>query len=349
MIRQNGPLLAITMGEPSGIGGELVLKAWIEHSSTPSDQQPTFFILDSPNRLRDLAVHFGLDVPIQVIDTPQDAYRAYKKGLPVIPIALPEESEPGTPHISNMSAVIESIKKAVDYTLSGQASGVVTNPIHKASLYAAGFRHNGHTEFLDDLCRSTNQKTKRAVMMLTSSLIDPPLRVVPVTIHTALRQAIADLRTDRIIETALTVVQSLREDFGITNPRLAVAALNPHAGEAGKMGDEEERILQPAIDHLQKKNMHITPPLPADSLFRTAPRKTYDAVLCMYHDQALIPLKTLDFRGGVNVTLGLPIIRTSPDHGPALDIAARGQADPKSFIAAVMIANQLALHRECSQ
>ncbi len=345
---QNSPLFAVTMGEPSGIGGELVLRAWTTQSL--SDQRPVFFVLDSPDRLRRLATHFGFDVSVQVIDKPQDAQRAYKQGVPVIPVSLPEDFELGTPHIGNMSAVIESIKRAVGYALTGQASGVVTNPIHKASLYEAGFGYDGHTEFLSDLCQVPNQEKKQAVMMLTSSLIDPPLRVVPVTIHTALKQAIADLTTDRIIETALIVVESLRKDFAIANPRLAVAALNPHAGEEGKMGDEEERVLQPAIDYLRKENyVNITPPLPADSLFHSARRQTYDAVLCMYHDQALIPLKTLDFTGGVNVTLGLPIIRTSPDHGPALDKAAQGRADPKSFMAALITANTLAVHRGCAQ
>ncbi len=346
MTGHKSPLFAVTMGEPSGIGGELVLRTWMRHASEQT--KPAFFVLDAPEHLHNLAVDFGFDIPIQVIDSPQDAHQA--RGLPVMPVDLPEIAQPGTPNINNTSAVIESIQQAVDYALTGQVSGIVTNPIHKASLYAGGFCYDGHTEFLGALCRhhpaNQDKPGKQPVMMLASSLIDPPLRVVPVTVHRSLKQAIADLRTESIIDTACIVVESLRNDFGITNPRLAVAALNPHAGEEGKMGDEEERILQPAIDYLRQKNVTITPALSADSLFHSARRKTYDAVLCMYHDQALIPLKTLDFRGGVNITLGLPIIRTSPDHGPALDIAGRGQADPESFIAALMMAHKLALHRE---
>ena len=329
--------LAVTMGEPSGIGGELVLRARMQTSPGPF-----FFVCDDPLRLQALAGALALDVAIETIDAPSQARLVWDRGaLPVVPVSLPQPAVCGRPVQETAPAVIGSIEQAVGYALAGDVGGVVTNPVHKATLYAAGFGHQGHTDFLAHLCGGTS----RVVMMLTSSTVHPPLRVVPVTVHVSLRQAIDDVTSDLVVETVQVTHHSLVTLFGLARPRLALAALNPHAGEAGTMGTEEETIIQPALERLRREGIDISPPLSADTLFHAQSRGRYDAIICMYHDQALIPLKTIDFAGGVNVTLGLPIIRTSPDHGPALDIAGSGRANAQSFMAALALADELARHR----
>ena len=335
---KTGLPLALTMGEPAGVGGEISLMAWLEQ--TQGRAMPPFFMLDDPDRLAALAGHIGFDVPIREISAPEEAAAIFRDALPVMRNSLQAEVEPGTLNPDNAKAVIQSIDRAVHLVADGRASAVVTNPIHKAALYAAGFNHPGHTEYLAELARIDT-----APIML---LACPQLRVVPVTIHLALAEAIPALKTEDIIHAGRVTAAALISDFGISRPRLAVAALNPHAGESGHMGDEEIRIIQPAIDQLRRDGIEIHGPAAADTLFHEKARANYDVVICMYHDQALIPIKTIDFDGGVNVTIGLPFIRASPDHGTALDIAGTGQAHPGSLIAALRLADDMARRRAAS-
>ncbi len=326
--------LALTMGEPAGIGGEITLKAWLGRDQRPV---PVFFAIDDPDRLGRLASKLGADVPIETIAEPSLAATVFPRALPVLahPLAVPVT--PGQPEGANAKTVIAAIDRAVELVQTHRAAAMVTNPIHKQTLYEAGFSHPGHTEYLGDL---TNAKMA-PVMMLAC----PGLRVVPVTIHMALRQAIASLNTEAIVDCAVTTEAALKVDFAILKPRLAVAAINPHGGEGGALGLEEREIITPAVDRLKARGITVFGPVPADSLFHQGARDGYDAVICMHHDQALIPLKTIDFHGGTNITLGLPLVRTSPDHGTALDIAGTGTARADSLIAALRMAASIAERR----
>lgn len=325
--------LALTMGEPAGIGGEIALLAWLRRHQ---DGVPAFFAIDDPARLERLAASLGWTVPLQRIGEPAEAETAFADALPVVSVTVPRPVVAGQPDPANAPAVLEAITTGVALVSAGQASALVTNPIQKEVLYAAGFRHPGHTEFLAELAGGATP-----AMMLTC----PELRVVLVTIHLPLREAVMSLSSEKIISVGRIAAAGLSRDFAITHPRLAVAGLNPHAGEHGALGREEIEIITPAVAALRAAGIAAEGPAPADTLFHTAARRRYDAVLCMYHDQALIPLKTIDFARGVNVTLGLPFIRTSPDHGTALDIAGRGSADPTSLVAALKLANEMARRR----
>lgn len=324
--------LALTMGEPAGIGAEIAMAAWLRRA----EALPPFFLLDDVERLTALARRLGWTVPLKAIAAPEDAADTFPSHLPVLPIALSHPVVPGQPDSGNAAAVVAAIDAAVAFAVSGRAAAVVTNPINKNVLYAAGFKHPGHTEYLAELAGGV-----QPVMMLAC----PALRVVPVTIHLALRAALAVLTSEAIVTTGRITAAGLRRDFAIARPVLAVAALNPHAGESGALGREEIEIIAPAVAALRREGVEAVGPLPADTLFHPAARKRYDAVLCMYHDQALIPIKTVDFDGGVNVTLGLPFIRTSPDHGTAFDIAGSGAANPTSLIAALKLAGDMATRR----
>lgn len=328
------PPLALTMGEPAGIGGEIAIKAWARRYQAGV---PPFFLIDAPQRLERLAAMLGLALPIRIIDGPEQAPRAFADALPVLPLALPQAVAPGQPHPANAAAVKEAIERAVALTRDERAGAVVTNPIHKGAMYAGGFAFPGHTEFLAELAGPGI----RPVMMLAC----PGLRVVPVTIHVALRAAIAALTTDEIVACGRITARALRGDFGLSAPRLAVAGLNPHAGEDGSMGREDIEIVKPAVDALRAEGIDAFGPLPPDTMFHAEARSRYDAALCMYHDQALIPIKTIDFAGGVNVTLGLPFVRTSPDHGTAFAIAGTGQASETSLVAALHMADEMARRR----
>ena len=328
------PPLAVTMGEPAGIGGEIVLKAW---AARVEDHVPPFFVLDDPNRLESLAKAIGLAVPVRAIASPAEAPALFGTALPVLPQLLLAPVKPGRPDPANGPAVISSIDRAVDLVRRGEAAAVVTNPIQKSALYAAGFRHPGHTEYLAHLAGMTEEP----VMMLAAR----DLRVVPVTIHVSLRDAVNQLTTEAIVHAGRVTAAGLVRDFGIARPRLAIAALNPHAGEDGSMGREEIDIIAPAVAALRAEGIDASGPRPSDTLFHAAARAGFDAALCMYHDQALIPLKTIDFDTGVNITLGLPFVRTSPDHGTALDLAGKGIADPSSLQAAVETCARMAAQR----
>ncbi len=333
--RAGKPPLALTMGDPAGIGGEIALMAW--QALRRSDTDAAFVYLGAPEPLRDLAAGLGLAAAIGTVCAPHEAADVFADALPVLPIETAAPVRPGIPDPANAPAVITAIARAVALARDREVAGVVTNPINKAVLYEHGFRHPGHTEFLADLCGITAPP----VMMLVSD----QLRVVPVTVHLPLVEAIRSLTTEAIITAGRICAAALVEDFGVAAPRIAVAGLNPHAGEAGHLGREEIEIIAPAVSALHEEGIAVSDPAPADTLFHERARRRYDAVLCMYHDQALIPLKTLDFDGGVNVTLGLPIVRTSPDHGTAFDIAGGFTARPDSLIAALRLAARMAAAR----
>jgi 4-hydroxythreonine-4-phosphate dehydrogenase len=316
------------MGDPAGIGGEIALTAW----ASARVAHP-FFLLDDPARLAAIP---GAP-PVEAIASPAEAAAAWPRAVPVLPEPLPAAPVPGRPDPANARAVVAAIERAVALARTGEASAVVTNPINKKALYeGAGFAFPGHTEFLAHL-----GGVERTVMMIAG----PSLRVVPVTIHVALRDVPGLLTEALIVETARITAEALARDFGIEAPRLALAGLNPHAGEEGAMGREEIEVIAPAVARLRAEGIDARGPLPADTMFHAAARARYDAALGMYHDQALIPVKALDFERGVNVTLGLPFIRTSPDHGTAYDIAGKGVADPTSLIEALNLAARLAARR----
>lgn len=331
--------VVVTMGDPAGIGGDILLKAWLEHRRT----LPPFFVIDDPGRLSALALRLKLDCSIQAISNPDEAATHFDKALPVLPVepALSVPAVLGTPDAKNAGAVLGAIDAAVKFAKSGEASALVTNPIHKSVMQDAGFKFPGHTEYLGHLAGPDTQP----VMMLASEKVRGGLRVVPITVHLSHADAAVALTTEAIVAQGTITARALAQDFGIEAPRIAVAGLNPHAGEDGKFGDEEARVIAPAITALQDLGIDATGPYPADTLFHTDARANTDAVLCMYHDQALIPLKTLDFYGGVNVTLGLPFVRTSPDHGTALSLAGTGQARCDSLVAAILMAADIAAKR----
>ena len=324
--------LALTSGEPAGIGPDITLKAWLRHDEL---NLPAFYWLGDPASLAHRAKLLGLNVPLVEV-RPEDAGRAFAQALPVVPTGHAATAGPGAPDDSSAGAALASIRQAVADVTAGRAGAVVTNPIAKNVLYRAGFRHPGHTEYLAELA-AANGSTPQPVMMLWS----PALAVVPVTIHVSLREALAQLSTDLIVSTARIVVTDLKSHFGIAKPRLAVSGLNPHAGEDNSLGTEERTIVAPSVDILREEGFDVRGPLPADTMFHAAARQTYDCAICMYHDQALIPIKTLAFEDAVNVTLGLPFIRTSPDHGTAFDIAGTGKANPASLIAALRLAARM--------
>ncbi len=324
------PPLALTMGDPAGIGGEIALAAWRRR-----DAVPVFFVIDDPDRLRGIASD-PADAVV-TIEAPEQAAAVFARALPVLPLGLAAPSRPGVPEPANAAASIESIDRAVALARAGRAAGVVTNPISKKLLQdGAGFAFPGHTEYLGYL-----GGVPRTVMMLAA----PGLRVVPVTIHVPLAEVPRLLTGALIEETARIVHASLARDFGIARPRLAVSGLNPHAGEGGAIGREEIETIIPALDRLRAEGLEIAGPLPADTMFHPAARARYDAALTMFHDQGLVAIKTLDFARGVNVTLGLPFVRTSPDHGTAYDIAGTGRADPTSLVEALRLAAEMAAAR----
>ncbi len=314
------------MGEPGGVGGELALKAWAAPGA------PVFFLIGDPEWL----ARTDPDVPVREIEGPGEAASVFPAALPVLRLPLESAAVPGKADPAHAPAVIASIERAVAAARSGAASAVVTLPIHKESLMRAGFPHPGHTEFLAELTGA-----RHSVMMLVGG----DLRVVPLTVHVPLAE-VADRLTGALIDDAARIVaNALQTDFGIAAPRLMLAGLNPHAGEGGALGQEEIEVMVPAADRLRQAGLDVSGPLPADTLFHAEARARYDAALCAYHDQALIPVKLLDFYGAVNVTLGLPIVRTSPDHGTALDIAGAGSARPDSLIAALKRAHAMAARR----
>ncbi len=325
--------LALTIGEPAGIGPDIALAAWRRRGEF---HLPPFYLLASPEHLARRAARLGWDIPLRATD-PESAASQFSTALPVVDIGCAITAEPGTPDATSAPAAIAAIRRAADDVLRGCAAAMVTNPIAKAVLYQSGFTEPGHTEYLAKLSEAAIKRPVQPVMMLWS----PELAVVPVTIHIPLREVPRQLTTDLIVQTAEIVAHDLHQRFGIARPRLVLAGLNPHAGEDGTLGREDLEIVAPAVRRLVAEGLDARGPLPADTLFHEAARATYDVALCMFHDQALIPIKTLAFDHAVNVTLGLPFVRTSPDHGTAFDIAGTGRASPSSLIAAILLAARL--------
>jgi 4-hydroxythreonine-4-phosphate dehydrogenase len=326
------PVLALTQGDPAGIGPEIALKSWLRRDEFALP----FALVGDPAFMRRTSKRLGLGVPVEAVSL-SDAAAAFRRALPVVPLGIEVEAEPGRPDPATAAATIRSIEEAVRLAQTGEVAAVVTNPIAKHVLHAAGFSHPGHTEFLAALAAAPGRPAPHPVMMLWCE----DLAVVPVTVHIPLARVPEALTTDLIVTTGRIVDRDLRERFGVTKPRLAVAGLNPHAGESGSIGTEDAEIIAPAVAALRREGIDASGPWPADTLFHARAREGYDATLAMYHDQALIPIKTIAFDEGVNVTLGLPFVRTSPDHGTAFDIAGRGVARADSLVAALRLAARL--------
>jgi 4-hydroxythreonine-4-phosphate dehydrogenase len=325
--------LALTLGEPAGIGPDITLAAWLRRDELAL---PPFYVLADPELLARRAQLLGLSVPISVVGA-DGAARAFATALPVAALAERVTAEPGHPDASSGPAAIASIRRAVADVFAGRAHALVTNPVAKAVLYRTGFAEPGHTEYLARLAQEHTGQAAHPVMMLWS----PELAVVPVTIHLPVREVAGRLTIELIVETGRIVARDLKQRFGIERPRLALAGLNPHAGEEGALGEEDRAVVAPAVEQLRVEGIDARGPLPADTMFHAAARRSYDVALAMYHDQALIPIKTLAFDHAVNVTLGLPFVRTSPDHGTAFDIAGSGRANPASLVAALKLAARL--------
>ena len=332
-------VLALTQGDPAGIGLDIAIAAWLQRAG---ETLPPFVLYGDPKALTARATALGAASPVASVESPAEAASAFSSRLPVIPMPLAEPVTPGRSDPANAAAVIASIEAAATAVLHGEAGALVTLPITKSVLTAAGFTHPGHTEFLGELAdRHYPGHGHTPVMMLVAD----ELRVVPLTIHVPLKTVPPLVTADRIHTTVRIMHEALVASFGIDAPRIVVAGLNPHAGEDGTMGEEERDVIAPAVAALRKQGFNVEGPLSADTLFRAEARKRYDAALAMYHDQALIPIKTIAFDHGVNVTLGLPFVRTSPDHGTALGIAGTGRASPASLIAAIKLASAMAERR----
>ena len=328
------PPLAVSLGDPAGVGPELIAEAWARRDA---EELPPFFVAGGPDLLRAAAQQRGLMVPVVEIFHPAEALDLFGHALPVL-AGIDCDYRPGLPSRAGAELALASLTEATELVRAGEASALVTAPIAKARLAEVGFDHPGQTEFVAAAC---SYAPGDAVMMLAG----PQLRTVPLTVHIALKDVPGQVTAALIERKARIVAMALYRDFGIASPRIAVAALNPHAGEDGRMGREDQEIIAPAIAALAAEGIGITGPHPADGLFTAHARESYDVALCMYHDQALIPLKALDFDAGVNVTLGLPVVRTSPDHGTAFAIAGQGKAHPGATIAAIRMAGECAARR----
>ena len=331
--------LCVSMGEPGGIGAEILMQSWLQREI---EAVPPFLAIDDPARLRAAAQELGWPVPVTEIGAAAETFSVWPRALPVLPVGHQVPWRPGRGDPGLAGAVVAALERGIDLTVAGKTAALVTNPINKKLLYDGGFGFPGHTEYLADRTGAPHH----AMMLAVPDMAEAPgLRAIPATIHLSLKDAIRQLSTDHLVFQGRLIDRSLRRDFGLTRPRLVLSGLNPHAGEEGALGLEDREIVQPAVDRLRSEGIDARGPLPADTLFHARARAGYDAALCMYHDQAMIPVKTIDFDRGVNVTLGLPIIRTSPDHGTAMDIAGRGVARPVSLIAALHMAAEMAACR----
>ena len=319
--------LAVALGDPAGIGPEVIAKSW---EGRHAEAVPPFLAVGSVS-----AVRAVWDGPIAEVDGPEAAMAEYDGALPILRVKSDTQVVPGKPDLEGARNCLDALEFAVGLTRSGAASGLVTGPVSKVQLYAIGFVHPGQTEFVAERCGVSAE-------LFAMMLAGPTLRVVPVTTHVPLRDVPALLSVDTIVAKGRAAIRGLQRQFGIADPHLAVAGLNPHAGEGGALGREEVDLIIPAIERLREEGYQVSGPHPPDIMFHERRRRSYDAALCMYHDQALIPLKTLHFDEGINLTLGLPIVRTSPDHGTAFDIAGRGLADPRAMIAAIRTAAECA-------
>jgi len=321
----------ISCGDPAGIGPEIICKSW--QSRTDKNLNP-FFVVGNFADFNNLC-----ETPAQLISEPKEAIEIFDDALPVLDIHRGEVAVPGQPTLDGAQCALHALEVACGMARSGDASAFITGPVSKSQLYEVGFRYPGQTEFVSERCGIAREN---AVMMLAG----PSLRVIPMTTHIPLSDVPGQLTTKLVVARILAAAKAMTRNFGIEAPRIAVAGLNPHAGENGNLGDEERRIMLPAIEEVREQGVDVTDPLPADTMFHEEARKRYDVALCPYHDQALVPLKTLHFFDGVNMTLGLPIVRTSPDHGTAFEIAGQGIADPRSMIAAIEMAATAVQHRQ---
>ncbi len=328
--------IALTCGEPAGIAPEITAKAWLTLREATA---ATFFLIGDDDYFSSRATLAGISIATTRISAPEEAHGVFAKALPILHRPLAAHPKPGIIDPATAKGVIAAIDEGVALVMAGNAAALVTNPIQKEALYAAGFRHQGHTDYLAALAGKSGHRSNEVMMLVARDL-----RTIPLTVHIPFKDVLAALNADMIVSQAHVVANDLQKYFGIMRPRIALTGLNPHAGENGTMGREEQTIIIPAINQLRAEGMTVAGPLPADTAFHDEARTNYDAILCMYHDQALIPVKTLDFHGGVNVTLGLPFIRTSPDHGTALGIAGTGKANPQSLIAALKLAGEMAAH-----
>lgn len=329
------PPLALSLGDPAGIGPELIVAAWADRHELAL---PPFVVIGGAQVLAAAAAARGLDVPLAQVSSAAEAAGIFATALPVLPLDRDVPYTPGRPNAAGAALALASLERATALALAGEAGGVVTAPIAKSALAEVGFSHPGQTEFLAHACGVAEED---AVMLLAG----PSLRTVPLTVHVAISEVPALITQSLILRRARVIHAAMQRDFGLASPRLAIAGLNPHAGEKGRMGTEEREVIAPAIAALVAEGIDATGPHPADTLFAPHKRGTFDVALAMYHDQALAPLKALDFDNGVNMTLGLPIVRTSPDHGTAFDIAGQGVARPDSLIAALRMAAQAAANR----
>lgn len=328
--------IVLTCGEPAGIAPEISAKAWLALRETSA---ATFFLIGDDDYFSRRAAQAGVSIATTKISAPQEAREIFPTALPVLHRPLAAHPKAGVIDPATAKGVIAAIDEGVALVMVGKAAALVTNPIQKEALYSAGFRHQGHTDYLASLASKSDPKPHEVMMLVARDL-----RTVPLTVHIPLKDVLGALDAGMIMSQAHVVARDLQKYFGIMKPRIAFTGLNPHAGENGTMGREEQTIIIPAIKQLRAEGLTVLGPLPADTAFHEEARANYDAILCMYHDQALIPVKTLDFHGGVNVTLGLPFIRTSPDHGTALGIAGTGKANPQSLIAALELAGEMAAH-----
>jgi 4-hydroxythreonine-4-phosphate dehydrogenase len=319
--------LAIAMGDPAGIGPEIIAKAWERREAFAL---PPFFAVGDRDAIA--AVWQG---PLEAISDPGEAEDCFGLALPLLRVGEGSSSTPGAPDLDGARNALDSLEIAVGLTRSGAASGLVTGPVSKAQLYAIGFNHPGQTEFVAERCGVASD-------VVAMMLVGPDLKTVPVTVHVPLRDVSSLLTIERIAAKIRATVKGLQRQFGIEQPRIAVAGLNPHAGEEGAIGREELEVISPAIEKLRDEGYDVSGPFPADTMFHQRARARYDAAVCMYHDQALVPLKTLYFDEGVNMTLGLPIVRTSPDHGTAFSLAGRNRAEPGAMVAAIRTAGEAA-------
>ncbi|MFL6764471.1 MAG: 4-hydroxythreonine-4-phosphate dehydrogenase PdxA [Sphingomicrobium sp.] len=330
MARALLPPLAVSLGDPAGIGPEVIAKCW---DNRQSFGLPPFVAIGDPR-----SVAAVWDGPIETVEDPRQADSAFDHGLPVIQLNAPRPDLPGHPSVAGAHTSLDSLEIAVGLARSGSAAAVVTGPVAKEQLYAIGFTHPGQTEFVAERC---GVSPSNVVMMLAG----PTLRTIPVTTHLPFREVASRLTSALIESRGRAALRGLQRNFAIAEPRLAISGLNPHAGEGGLLGREELEIIEPAIAALAAEGWRVTGPHPADTMFHARARANYDAALCMYHDQALIPIKALHFEDAVNVTLGLPIVRTAPDHGTAFDIAGQDRADPRPMAAAIRMAAENATLR----
>jgi len=328
------PPIAVSIGDPAGIGPEVLAKAWLRRRE---EGLLPFFAIGDPRSITTV-----WDGPLRKIDNPMDAAGCFDEALPIMEVEDAGPIEPGKPNMPGARCAIVSLEIAVGLARSGAASAIVTGPVSKAELYAIGFTHSGQTEFVAERCGISSSNV---AMMLAG----PSLRTVCLTTHVALSRVPDLLTVDLVVARGRVTARGLQRDFGIENPRIALAGFNPHAGEGGALGREEIDILQPAIEQLREEGIDIVGPLAADTMFHPRARAQYDAALCTYHDQALIPLKTLHFDEGVNMTLGLPIVRVAPDHGTAFGIAGQNIAEPGAIIAAIRMAGEAAGRRAQAQ